>query len=180
MKGFKGLVPDKASAANADSSRPLSHNCAAHGCLLAGSVGDGGEWLCSYHFGASSLLWPSITDHMNRAHGPLTNEIVIGLRYFSRLRTGAEDEQRMREAWTRLATHGYDLDPSNCVHMPDGTRRPVKGYRHWVYRAQVMLGSFITSMEGRQQPPAKAVATNHMAHVAEALERIEDVYPTAY
>jgi hypothetical protein len=44
--------------------------CAAFGCLLPGSLGVGGEWVCFCHHGAGAAGWQNVTRCI-RTHEPI-------------------------------------------------------------------------------------------------------------
>jgi hypothetical protein len=42
--------------------QPVSHNCFANGCPMAGGISTGGNWVCAYHHQATSDTWPRVTE----------------------------------------------------------------------------------------------------------------------
>lgn len=134
--------------------RRPSNLCAANGCPLAGSISDGGSGdCCAYHFGAPPDRWPGITDLIAREHAELANEIVIARRYHAGMPGRNDSEgQRLLDGWQRLAPHGYDLNPGDCI-VRDGQRLPVTSYRHWANRCETLLGQLVGPLLARTAAP---------------------------
>ena len=47
--------------------QPVSHNCFANGCPMAGGISTGGRWVCAYHNQAPSEEWPRVTEALRDA-----------------------------------------------------------------------------------------------------------------
>lgn len=110
------------------------HDCAAHGCPMAGSMNFGDGWTCAYHHGEPSQEWGAITRAI-LAHKDLRDIVTECRRWFAtKLNPGKTEASDMHK---RLA----DLARMAGYSVPEATAGD--DLRAFAYRCELLLAELV-------------------------------------